>query len=82
LDETGRRRRAVSYLRSNFGNSQHLSIAAVVGRKRSDNDAPTVIHAMVDRCRAANYPAAVARLRSGWVVMVSAVADRLIAAAA
>ena len=30
---------------------------------------PTVIHAMVDRCRAANYPAAIARLRSGWVVM-------------
>ena len=30
---------------------------------------PTVIHTMVDRCRAANYPAAVARLRSGWVVM-------------
>jgi diadenosine tetraphosphate (Ap4A) HIT family hydrolase len=30
---------------------------------------PTVIHAMVDRCRAANYPAAVTRLRSGWVVM-------------
>jgi diadenosine tetraphosphate (Ap4A) HIT family hydrolase len=24
---------------------------------------------MVDRCRAADYPAAVARLRSGWVVM-------------
>jgi diadenosine tetraphosphate (Ap4A) HIT family hydrolase len=30
---------------------------------------PTVIHDMVDRCRAANYPALVARLRSGWVVM-------------
>jgi len=30
---------------------------------------PTVIHAMVERCRAANYPALVARLRSGWVVM-------------
>jgi diadenosine tetraphosphate (Ap4A) HIT family hydrolase len=30
---------------------------------------PTTIHAMVDRCRAADYPAAVARLRSGWVVM-------------
>jgi diadenosine tetraphosphate (Ap4A) HIT family hydrolase len=30
---------------------------------------PTVIHAMVDQCRAAKYPAAVARLRSGWVVM-------------
>jgi diadenosine tetraphosphate (Ap4A) HIT family hydrolase len=30
---------------------------------------PTVIHTMVDRCRAATYPAAVARLRSGWVVM-------------
>jgi diadenosine tetraphosphate (Ap4A) HIT family hydrolase len=30
---------------------------------------PTAIHAMVDRCRAANYAAAVARLRSGWVVM-------------
>jgi diadenosine tetraphosphate (Ap4A) HIT family hydrolase len=30
---------------------------------------PTVIHVMVDRCRAANYPAAVTRLRSGWVVM-------------
>jgi diadenosine tetraphosphate (Ap4A) HIT family hydrolase len=30
---------------------------------------PTAIHAMVDRCRAADYPAAVARLRSGWVVM-------------
>jgi diadenosine tetraphosphate (Ap4A) HIT family hydrolase len=24
---------------------------------------------MVDRCRAANYPAAVAKLRSGWVVL-------------
>ena len=31
--------------------------------------APTVIHAMVDRCRAANYPARVIQLRSGWVVM-------------
>lgn len=30
---------------------------------------PTVIHAMVDRCRAATYPAMVTRLRSGWVVM-------------
>jgi diadenosine tetraphosphate (Ap4A) HIT family hydrolase len=30
---------------------------------------PTAIHGMVDRCRAADYPAAVARLRSGWVVM-------------
>jgi diadenosine tetraphosphate (Ap4A) HIT family hydrolase len=30
---------------------------------------PTVIHAMVERCRAEDYPAAVARLRSGWVVM-------------
>lgn len=31
--------------------------------------APTVIHDMVDRCRAGTYPAAVAKLRSGWVVM-------------
>ena len=31
--------------------------------------APTLIHAMVERCRAADYPAAVARLRSGWVIM-------------
>jgi diadenosine tetraphosphate (Ap4A) HIT family hydrolase len=30
---------------------------------------PTVIHAMVDRCRAAIYPAVVTRVRSGWVVM-------------
>ncbi len=30
---------------------------------------PTAIHGMVDRCRAGDYPAAVARLRSGWVVM-------------
>jgi diadenosine tetraphosphate (Ap4A) HIT family hydrolase len=30
---------------------------------------PTAIHVMVDHCRAANYPAAVAKLRSGWVVM-------------
>jgi len=30
---------------------------------------PTAIHGMVDRCRAADYPAVVARLRSGWVVM-------------
>jgi diadenosine tetraphosphate (Ap4A) HIT family hydrolase len=30
---------------------------------------PSAIHAMVDRCRAADYPAAVAKLRSGWVVM-------------
>ncbi len=31
--------------------------------------APTVIHGMVDRCRAADYPPAVGRLSSGWVVM-------------
>lgn len=30
---------------------------------------PTAIHRMVERCRAADYPAAVAKLRSGWVVM-------------
>ena len=30
---------------------------------------PTVIHGMVDRCRAQDYPAAVARLPSGWVVL-------------
>lgn len=30
---------------------------------------PTAIHAMVDRCRAADYAAAVVKLRSGWVVM-------------
>lgn len=30
---------------------------------------PTAIHAMVDRCRAGDYPAAVARLRSGWVIL-------------
>ena len=29
----------------------------------------TSIHIMVDRCRAQDYPATVARLRSGWVVM-------------
>jgi diadenosine tetraphosphate (Ap4A) HIT family hydrolase len=31
--------------------------------------APTLIHRIVDRCRAADYPPAAARLRSGWVVM-------------
>jgi diadenosine tetraphosphate (Ap4A) HIT family hydrolase len=30
---------------------------------------PTVIHGMVDRCRAADYPPAVGRMRSGWVVL-------------
>jgi len=30
---------------------------------------PTSIHILVDRCRAADYPPAVARLRSGWVIM-------------
>lgn len=30
---------------------------------------PTAIHGMVDRCRAGSYPAAVAQVRSGWVVM-------------
>ncbi len=30
---------------------------------------PTAIHSIVDRCRAGNHEAAVARLRSGWVVM-------------
>jgi diadenosine tetraphosphate (Ap4A) HIT family hydrolase len=30
---------------------------------------PTVIDGMVDRCRAADYPPAITRLRSGWVVM-------------
>jgi diadenosine tetraphosphate (Ap4A) HIT family hydrolase len=29
----------------------------------------TAIHGMVDRCRRADYPAAVAKLHSGWVVM-------------
>lgn len=29
----------------------------------------TAIHRMVDRCSAGDYPAAVIRLRSGWVVM-------------
>ena len=31
--------------------------------------APSAIHVMVDRCRAGDYPAAVLRLRSGWVIM-------------
>lgn len=31
--------------------------------------AATAIHLMVERCRAADYPAAVARLRSGWLVL-------------
>jgi diadenosine tetraphosphate (Ap4A) HIT family hydrolase len=31
--------------------------------------APTGIHRMVDRCRAADYAPAAARLRSGWVVL-------------
>jgi diadenosine tetraphosphate (Ap4A) HIT family hydrolase len=30
---------------------------------------PTAIHRIVERCRAADYPAVVAKLRSGWVVM-------------
>jgi len=30
---------------------------------------PTAIHRIVERCRAADYPATVAKLRSGWVVM-------------
>jgi diadenosine tetraphosphate (Ap4A) HIT family hydrolase len=30
---------------------------------------PTAIHQMVERCRAADNPGAVAKLRSGWVVM-------------
>lgn len=29
----------------------------------------TAIHAMVDRCRAADYPPMVAKMRSGWMVM-------------
>jgi diadenosine tetraphosphate (Ap4A) HIT family hydrolase len=29
----------------------------------------TTIHVLVDRCRAADFPAAVARLPSGWVIM-------------
>jgi diadenosine tetraphosphate (Ap4A) HIT family hydrolase len=30
---------------------------------------PTAIHRMVERCRADDYPARIARLPSGWVVM-------------
>jgi diadenosine tetraphosphate (Ap4A) HIT family hydrolase len=30
---------------------------------------PTIIHAMVERCRAGLNPAAVHRMRSGWVVL-------------
>lgn len=34
------------------------------------NQSPvTAIHRMVDRCRAADYPSMVARMRSGWAVM-------------
>jgi len=36
----------------------------------SSTPAPaTAIHKWVDRCRAADYPPMVARLRSGWVIM-------------
>ncbi|MGD0504286.1 MAG: hypothetical protein ABSD02_16230 [Steroidobacteraceae bacterium] len=31
--------------------------------------APTAIHRMVERCRANEYPAVVAKLKSGWVIM-------------
>jgi diadenosine tetraphosphate (Ap4A) HIT family hydrolase len=31
--------------------------------------AATTIHALVDRCRASQWPAAIAKLPSGWVVM-------------
>src|ERR1700689_921898 len=31
--------------------------------------APTSIHALVDRCRLAQLPAAIAKLPSGWVIM-------------
>src|ERR1700759_4016473 len=31
--------------------------------------AATTIHALVDRCRASQLPAAIAKLPSGWVVM-------------
>ena len=31
--------------------------------------APTTIHAMVERCRAADFAAMIARLPSGWVIM-------------
>jgi diadenosine tetraphosphate (Ap4A) HIT family hydrolase len=36
---------------------------------RRERDALTAIHRMVERCRADQYPARVARLPSGWVVM-------------
>jgi len=32
-------------------------------------EAVTAIHRMVERCRGGDWPAAVAKLRSGWVVM-------------
>jgi diadenosine tetraphosphate (Ap4A) HIT family hydrolase len=36
----------------------------------TDSPAPaTAIHRMVERCRAGGYPALIARLPSGWVVM-------------
>jgi len=35
----------------------------------TERAAPTAIHRLVGRCRAADLPAAVARLPSGWVVM-------------
>jgi diadenosine tetraphosphate (Ap4A) HIT family hydrolase len=34
-----------------------------------EQEAVTAIHRMVERCRADDYPARVARLLSGWVVM-------------
>jgi diadenosine tetraphosphate (Ap4A) HIT family hydrolase len=36
---------------------------------RAERQAPTAIHRMVERCRADEYPARVARLASGWVVL-------------
>jgi diadenosine tetraphosphate (Ap4A) HIT family hydrolase len=36
---------------------------------KTTKDPATAIHRMVERCRAHEYPAVAARLRSGWVVM-------------
>src|ERR1700761_5063833 len=37
--------------------------------KPASSSSATAIHRTVERCRAGDYPALVAKLRSGWVIM-------------
>src|SRR5271154_796607 len=69
LAETGRRGRFVFLFAVEFRQLCGAGQRCGGGARFEPMTPPTAIHEMVDRCRRADHPATIARLRSGWAVM-------------